>query len=90
MYLAPLTKSFVSCDERYSTKDAHGVQHILLCDFAQGAPEELVRHSEQFAPSDRKYNTAVDSLRNPGRYIVWSTDMNQRILPRYVISFSLQ
>ena len=49
----------------------------------------LQRGSTQFTPSDPKYNTAVDSLTAPGRYIVWSTDMNQRILPKYVVSFSL-
>ena len=57
--------------------------------FAQGSPEEVQKGSTQFTPSDPKYNTAVDNLAAPRRYVVWSTDMNQRILPKYVVSFSL-
>ena len=90
VYLAPLTKAWMSCDERYATKDPYGIQHVLLCDFVQGTPEQIAEDSTQAWPtpgSDR--HTGVDRLSNPGRYIVWSTDMNQRILPKFVISFEL-
>ena len=79
----------MSCDSRYASKDACGVQHVLLCDFAQGTPEEVVRGATQFTPSAPGYHTAVDRLSKPSRYIVWSPDMNHRILPKYVISFSV-
>ncbi len=79
----------MSCDERYAEKDARGIQHIMLCDLAQGSPELVQRGSKHFQPSADEFDTAVDSLSRPTRYIVWSSDMNRRILPKYVVSFSL-
>jgi hypothetical protein len=92
VYLAPLYAAWMSCDERYAEKDSCGIQHIMLCDFAQGKAELVHRGSQQFTPTagtDVKFTTAVDDLTRPNRYIVWSNDMNQRILPKYVVSFSL-
>ncbi len=89
VYLAPLEAAWMSCDEKYAVKDSCGIQHIMLCDFAQGKPEEVKQRSTQFQPSKEEFDTGVDSLRRPERYIVWSSDMNKRILPKYVVSFSL-
>ena len=89
-YLAPLDAAWMSCDERYAEKDARGIQHILLCDFAQGKPELVQKGSKQFtSTADTEFTTAVDDMSRPNRYIVWSSDMNRRILPKYVVSFSL-
>ena len=60
----------MSCNERYASRDANGVQHILLCDVAQGNPEQVQRGSKQFASSAPHFNTAVDKLVKPTRYIV--------------------
>ena len=65
------------------------MQHVLLCDFAQGTPEEVVRGATQFTPSVPRYHMAIDCLSKPLWYIVWSPDMNHCILPKYVISFSV-
>jgi hypothetical protein len=89
VYLAPLAAAWMSCDEKYAKKDSCGIQHIMLCDFAQGNPELVLQGSTQFQPSADSFDTAVDSLSQPTRYIVWSSDMNKRILPKYVVSFSL-
>ena len=88
VYLAPLDAAWMSCDEKYAEKDKLGIKHILLCDFAQGKPELIHRGSQQAAPT-LPCTTGVDDLSRPTRYIVWSNDMNQRILPKYVVSFSL-
>ena len=91
VYLAPLGAAWMSCEEKYAKKDSDGIQHIMLCDFAQGKAEEVRQGSTQFQPSVDSFDTAVsvDSLGRPTRYIVWSSDMNKRILPKYVVSFSL-
>jgi hypothetical protein len=90
VYLAPLEAAWMSCDERYAEKDARGIQHIMLCDLAQGKAELVQIGSKQFTPSaGTDFTTAVDDLSRPTRYIVWSSDMNRRILPKYVLSFSL-
>jgi hypothetical protein len=90
VYLAPLDAAWMSCDKRYAEKDARGIQHILLCDFAQGKPELVLKGSKQFtSTADTDFTTAVDDMSRPTRYIVWSSDMNRRILPKYVVSFSL-
>jgi hypothetical protein len=94
VYLAPLDAAWMSCDEKYAVKDSCGIQHIMLCDFAQGKPEPVKQGSTQFLPSADSFDTAVsvDSMGRPTaptRYIVWSSDMNKRILPKYVVSFSL-
>ena len=90
IYLAPLEAAWMSCDERYAEKDSCGIQHVLLRDFAQGKPELVQKGSVQFTPTaGSDHTTAVDNLLRPLRYIVWSTDMNQRILPKYAVSFSL-
>ena len=90
VYLAPLDAAWMSCDERYAEKDARGIQHIMLCDLAQGRPELVQIGSKQFTPTaGTDFTTAVDDLSRPTRYIVWSSDMNRRILPKYVVSFSL-
>jgi hypothetical protein len=89
VYLAPLGAAWMSCDEKYAAKDSCGIQHIMLCDFVQGKPEPVKQGSTQFQPSADCFDSAVDSLGHPTRYIVWSSDMNKRILPKYVVSFSL-
>ena len=90
MYLAPLDCAALSCDGRYSVNDAHGIKHVLLCDFAPGSAEVVPRGSTQAWPTvGSNHNTGVDHLVKPSRYIVWSNDMNKRILPKYVISFSM-
>uniref|UniRef100_A0A0E0KAW1 Poly [ADP-ribose] polymerase n=1 Tax=Oryza punctata TaxID=4537 RepID=A0A0E0KAW1_ORYPU len=67
--------------------DENGEAHIVLCRVLMGRPEAVPAGSPQFHPSSDDYDSAVDNLENPRWYVVWSTDMNTRILPEYVVSF---
>uniref|UniRef100_J3LLM5 Poly [ADP-ribose] polymerase n=1 Tax=Oryza brachyantha TaxID=4533 RepID=J3LLM5_ORYBR len=67
--------------------DEDGEAHIVLCRVLMGRPEAVPAGSSQFHPSSDYYDSAVDNMENPKWYIVWSADMNTRILPEYVVSF---
>ncbi|KAF0912643.1 hypothetical protein E2562_015315 [Oryza meyeriana var. granulata] len=67
--------------------DENGEAHIVLCRVLMGRPEAVPAGSAQFHPSSDDYDSAVDNMENPRWYVVWSTDMNTRILPEYVVSF---
>ncbi|CAI9772987.1 unnamed protein product [Fraxinus pennsylvanica] len=43
--------------------------------------------SEQYNPSFEEFDSGIDILVSPRKYIVWSTRMNTHILPEFVISF---
>ncbi|KAL5209262.1 hypothetical protein ABZP36_004885 [Zizania latifolia] len=67
--------------------DEKGEAHIVLCRVLMGRPEVVPAGSSQFHPSSDDYDSAVDNMENPRWYVVWSTHMNTRILPEYVVSF---
>ncbi|KAG8096911.1 hypothetical protein GUJ93_ZPchr0013g36050 [Zizania palustris] len=67
--------------------DEKGEAHIVLCRVLMGWPEVVPAGSSQFHPSSDDYDSAVDDMENPRWYVVWSTHMNTRILPLYVVSF---
>lgn len=67
--------------------DESGEAHIVLCRVLMGRPEAIPAGSSQCHPSSDNYDSAVDNIQNPKWYVVWSTDMNTRILPEYVVSF---
>ncbi|WVZ56102.1 hypothetical protein U9M48_006681 [Paspalum notatum var. saurae] len=67
--------------------DGSGEMHIVLCRVLLGRPEVVPAGSSQSRPSSDEFDTAVDKLENPMWYVVWSKDMDTRILPEYVVSF---
>lgn len=67
--------------------DSEGLRHVLLCRVILGKPELVSFGSEQSHPSSEQYDSGIDDLSSPTRYIVWSTLMNTHVLPEYVISF---
>lgn len=67
--------------------DETGEAHIVLCRVLMGRPEIVPAGSSQSQPSSDAYDSAVDSMANPHWYVVWSKDMNTRILPEFVVSF---
>ncbi|CAL4921620.1 unnamed protein product [Urochloa decumbens] len=67
--------------------DGNGETHIVLCRVLMGRPEVVTAGSSQSRPSSDDYDSAVDKLENPQWYVVWSKDMNTRVLPEYVVSF---
>ncbi|KAL6189858.1 hypothetical protein ACLB2K_036259 [Fragaria x ananassa] len=72
---------------RSSDPDENGRRHILICRVILGKIELVPFGSKQFSPSSREFDSGVDSLVNPKRFIIWSSDMNSHILPLFVVSF---
>ncbi|KAJ0755114.1 putative NAD(+) ADP-ribosyltransferase [Helianthus annuus] len=67
--------------------DEDGIKHILLCRVLLGKTELVSRGSKQSHPSSEDFQSGVDDLVSPKKYIVWSSQMNTHILPEFVISF---
>ncbi|KAI3761364.1 hypothetical protein L1987_51778 [Smallanthus sonchifolius] len=69
--------------------DEDGIKHILLCRVILGKSELVNRGSMQCYPSSDDFQSGVDDLLSPKRYVVWSSQMNTYILPEFVISFKM-
>ncbi|CAD5316831.1 unnamed protein product [Arabidopsis thaliana] len=67
--------------------DEEGVKNILLCRVILGKPEPIVAGSKQSYPSSNQFDSGVDNLENPRKYVIWSCNMNSYILPTYIVSF---
>ncbi|XP_010471034.1 PREDICTED: probable inactive poly [ADP-ribose] polymerase SRO3 [Camelina sativa] len=67
--------------------DEEGVKHVLLCRVILGKPEVIVAGSKQSCPSSYQFDSGVDNLENPRKYVIWSSTMNSYILPSYIVSF---
>ncbi|KAK1651828.1 hypothetical protein QYE76_069633 [Lolium multiflorum] len=85
VHLSPPQSPYTSA--MLAKADENGEAHIVLCRVLMGRPETVAAGSSQFHPSSDDYDSAVDNMQNPKWYVVWSTDMNTRILPEYVVSF---
>jgi hypothetical protein len=85
VHLSPPQSPYASA--MLAKADENAEAHIVLCRVLMGQPEAIPAGSSQFHPSSDDYDSAVDNIQNPRWYIVWSTDMNTRILPEYVVSF---
>ncbi|XP_058192198.1 probable inactive poly [ADP-ribose] polymerase SRO2 [Rhododendron vialii] len=70
-----------------SPVDEYGLQHILLCSVILGKMEEVRSGSKQFKPSSSEFDSGVDNLSTPTRFITWEAYMNSRIFSSYVVSF---
>lgn len=58
-----------------------------MCRVILGKIEPICAGSEQSQPSSEEFDTGVDNLEEPNKYVVWSCYMNTHILPSFVISF---
>lgn len=67
--------------------DEEGIKNILLCRVILGKPEQIVTGSKQSYPSSNQFDSGVDNLENPRKYVIWSCNMNSYILPTYIVSF---
>ncbi|CAA7014341.1 unnamed protein product [Microthlaspi erraticum] len=67
--------------------DEEGIKHLLLCRVILGKPEKIFAGSRQWYPSSREFDSGVDNLQIPRKYVIWSSTMNSYILPSYVVSF---
>ncbi|KAI6682883.1 hypothetical protein NL676_028796 [Syzygium grande] len=85
LYFAPENHLLESV--KVAPMDSEGLRHVLLCRVILGKPELVSFGLEQSHPSSEQYDSGIDDLSSPTRYIVWSTLMNTHVLPEYVISF---
>ncbi|KAF3431272.1 hypothetical protein FNV43_RR26002 [Rhamnella rubrinervis] len=70
-----------------SVADENGVRHMLLCRVILGKPEVVHQGSKQSHPSSKEFDSGVDNVLAPRRYIIWHTFMNSHVLPEFIISF---
>lgn len=71
------------CDD-----DDKGVRHMILCRVIMGKMELLYPGSKQFHPSSEEFDSGVDDLQNPRRYIIWNMNSSS-IYPEYILSFKI-
>lgn len=69
--------------------DIDGLRHLLLCRVILGRTEVVAPGSEQCHPSSEDYDSGVDNLSAPTKYVIWCSRMNTHVLPEYVISFRI-
>lgn len=67
--------------------DEEGIKHLLLCRLILGKAEVINSGPNQSYPSSTQFDSGVDNLENPRKYVIWSSTMNSYILPSYVVSF---
>ncbi|KAK2636494.1 hypothetical protein Ddye_031286 [Dipteronia dyeriana] len=83
-----LSNSNFSIDSVLSSEmDSNGLRHVLLCRVILGNVETVAAGSNRFHPSMKVYDSGVDNLAVPSRYIVWSCCMNSHIYFTDIVSF---
>ncbi|KAG9140474.1 hypothetical protein Leryth_016201 [Lithospermum erythrorhizon] len=76
-------QSIMSAEE-----DENGMKHILLCRVILGNMKIVQPGTQHFDPcSNESFDSGVDSLVEPTRYIIWNAYMNSHIFPSAIISF---
>ncbi|XWS60735.1 hypothetical protein CRYUN_Cryun07bG0061200 [Craigia yunnanensis] len=66
--------------------DKNGVRHLMLCRVILGKAEVVQPGSKQCHPSSDEFDSGVDDLSSPKKYILWSTHMKTHILPEFILS----
>eukprot|EP00897_Mesotaenium_endlicherianum_P002240 jgi/Mesen1/2043/ME000149S01038 len=85
VYLAPEERAYTSAE--FAPADEDGEKHVLMCRVLLGASEVVPFESTQRAPCSSKFDTGVDNLEAPTRYIVWEDNIHDYILPTHIVSF---
>ncbi|KAI4337542.1 hypothetical protein L6164_015945 [Bauhinia variegata] len=85
IYLSPVSLPHLSVAQL--EEDKNGEKHIILCQVILGKVEKVEKGSRQRGPSGADFDTGADDPKNPKWYVVWSTNMNTRIIPESVVSF---
>lgn len=67
--------------------DKNGVRYLMLCRIILGKAELVQPGSKQCHPSSDEFDSGVDDLSSPKKYVVWSTHLNTHILPEFIVSF---
>lgn len=68
-----------------SPTDANGLRRIILCRVILGKTELVLPGSNQNGPSSDEFDSGVDNLQLPRKYIIWYSDAKTRVLPLYVL-----
>ncbi|ONK71596.1 uncharacterized protein A4U43_C04F10320 [Asparagus officinalis] len=87
LHLYPELKA---CDSIPSVPaDADGLRHLLVCRVILGRTEEILPGSIQSGPSSEDFDSGVDNLQSPSKYIIWYPDVKTNILPLYALSIKM-
>lgn len=62
-----------------------GIRFLLLCRVLLGKSEIVPQGSTQSYPCSQEFDSGVDGLASPKKYIVWSTHMNTHVLPEFLV-----
>ncbi|KAL0331620.1 UNVERIFIED_CONTAM: Inactive poly [ADP-ribose] polymerase RCD1, partial [Sesamum angustifolium] len=94
MHLIPANGTPISFDVflmsiNYFDVDENDTRHLVLCCVIMGNMELVPLGSSQFHPSSEDFDSGVDNLQNPKRYVVWNMNMNSHIYPECVVSFKM-
>ncbi|KAE8661514.1 RCD one 2, putative isoform 2 [Hibiscus syriacus] len=73
-----------------STVDESGLRHLLLCRVILGKQEVVIGDSShQFHPSSSEFDSGVDDISAPRKYIVWNSHLNFSVFPCYIVSLDV-
>ncbi|XP_010547808.1 PREDICTED: probable inactive poly [ADP-ribose] polymerase SRO5 [Tarenaya hassleriana] len=70
---------------RCSAADGDGMRFLLLSRVILGKSEVVRPYSGRSCPSSPEFDSGVDNLQSPRKYVVWSTHMNTHVLPEILV-----
>ncbi|KAL3824829.1 hypothetical protein ACJIZ3_020858 [Penstemon smallii] len=86
VYLSPIDHPVESMQA--STPDENGARHMLLCRVILGNTEVIHPGSgHRHNPSSEEFDSGIDNIVSPKKYIIWTGNMNTHILPEFVVTF---
>ncbi|CAL9244602.1 unnamed protein product [Arabidopsis halleri] len=84
LYLSP-DNSPLDCLKDSASESEDGMRFLLLCRVLLGKSENVPHGSTRSCPSSPEFDSGVDDLASPKKYIVWSTHMNTHVLPEFLV-----
>ncbi|KAG2301192.1 hypothetical protein Bca52824_029843 [Brassica carinata] len=84
LYLSP-DNALLECLKDSAAESEDGMRFLLLSRVILGKSEIVTRGSTQSCPSSPEFDSGVDDLASPSKYIVWSTHMNTHVLPEFLV-----
>ncbi|CAH2064998.1 unnamed protein product [Thlaspi arvense] len=87
LHLSPDNAPLQCLKDSPSSGDEDGVRFLLLSRVILGNSEIVVPQGSitRSYPSSQEFDSGVDSLTSPKKYIIWSTHMNTHVLPEFVV-----
>ncbi|CAN8264641.1 unnamed protein product [Cochlearia groenlandica] len=84
LYLSP-DNAILECLKESAYESEDGMRFLLLSRIILGKSEIVPRGSKQSCPSSQEFDSGVDDLASPKKYIVWNTHMNTHVLPEFLV-----